>query len=346
MFRRIYLTIALLVASTALFASSKDSVTLTPEEQQFVDSIQKTFTFQNGVIALENNKIELNVPKGFVFLDAKQSKRLLVDLWGNPPASAEGVLGMIMREGTGAFDDHKYVFTISYEHDGHVKDDDAAKIDYDDLLKQMKESTKENNEARVKEGYPTIELIGWAQKPYYDHDKKILHWAKELKFGAEERSHTLNYDVRVLGREGVLSLTAIGTMDELKTINEDIPHILDIAYFTKENTYADFDPKVDQVAAWTIGGLIAGKVLAKAGFFALIMKFLIAGWKFIALGFIALFAAIRRIFQRKKEQAYSTPSSEEETVSEPAAIEAPGEATVAEETPSASSTTEDEQPKA
>ena len=37
---------------------------------------------------------------------------------------------------------------------------------------------------------------------------------------------------------------------------------------------ADFDSKIDNVAAWTIGGLVAGKVLAKAGFFAIILKFI------------------------------------------------------------------------
>jgi uncharacterized membrane-anchored protein len=36
---------------------------------------------------------------------------------------------------------------------------------------------------------------------------------------------------------------------------------------------------VDEVAAWTVGGLVAGKVMAKAGFFVVLLKF----WKVIAL---------------------------------------------------------------
>lgn len=48
--------------------------------------------------------------------------------------------------------------------------------------------------------------------------------------------------------------------------------------------YGDFNPSVDEVAGWTIGGLVAGKVLAKAGLFAVILKF----WKFIAIGVVAL----------------------------------------------------------
>ncbi|TYA89160.1 DUF2167 domain-containing protein, partial [Seonamhaeicola marinus] len=62
--------------------------------------------------------------------------------------------------------------------------------------------------------------------------------------------------------------------------------------------YSDFNPDIDQVAAYGIGGLIAGKILAKAGFFAVILKF----WKFIAIGAVALFSSFRKkIFGNKKE---------------------------------------------
>ena len=53
------------------------------------------------------------------------------------------------------------------------------------------------------------------------------------------------------------------------------------------------------MAAWTIGGLVAGKVLAKVGFFAVIMKFL----KFIVLGVAALGWYIWKYIKgRKKEE--------------------------------------------
>jgi uncharacterized membrane-anchored protein len=51
------------------------------------------------------------------------------------------------------------------------------------------------------------------------------------------------------------------------------------------------------VAAWTVGGLVAGKVLAKVGFFAGLLKF----WKVIAIGLAAAGTAIWRFFNRNKE---------------------------------------------
>jgi uncharacterized membrane-anchored protein len=84
-----------------------------------------------------------------------------------------------------------------------VKDDDAEKIDYDDLLKEMQDGANEANAERIKEGYDPIHLIGWAQKPFYDKTSHKLHWAKELQFGTDSL-HTLNYNIRALEEKACL----------------------------------------------------------------------------------------------------------------------------------------------
>ena len=61
----------------------------------------------------------------------------------------------------------------------------------------------QDNIERKKLGYSTLNLVGWASKPYYDGKNKVLHWAKELKVEGDE-GNTLNYDVRVLGRKFLL----------------------------------------------------------------------------------------------------------------------------------------------
>ena len=108
----------------------------------------------------------------------------------------------------------------------------------------------------------------------YDKNKKVLHWAKEIKFGTGETGNTLNYDMRFLGRKGVLSFNAISGVEQLNLIKENIPTITNAVAFKEGNRYADFDSGIDKVAAWTLGGLVAGKVLAKAGFFVVILKFI------------------------------------------------------------------------
>ena len=110
--------------------------------------------------------------------------------------------------------------------------------------------------------------------------------------GSED--NTLNYDVRVLGRKGVLVLQAVSGISQLDSVKQNIDPLLHAVAFTDGNKYSDFDASTDEIAAWTIGSLVAGKVLAKAGFFAFILKF---GKLFVIGGIfgISLIMALERL---------------------------------------------------
>ncbi len=102
----------------------------------------------------------------------------------------------------------------------------------------------------------------------------------------------------MLGRSGYLMLNAIGDMDVLDKFEKEKDVILASVSFNNGNKYANFDSKTDKLAAYGIGGLIAGKVLAKVGFFAVILKF----GKIIFLAIAAFFGKFRkRIFGTKKD---------------------------------------------
>ncbi len=244
-----------------------------------IDSIEATLKYRHGVIHLKNGIGTLKVPDGFKYLDADQSNYVLSELWGNPRSQSS--LGMILPEPMGVLGERTWAFNVQYEAMGYVPDEDAGGIDYDALLAEMQNDTRQASRERVGAGYEAIELVGWAAKPYYDTNRKILCWAKELKFG-ESTENTLNYNVRILGRKGVLVLNAIASMNELPEVNKNIDKVLNIVTFSDGNKYADFNPSVDEVAAWTVGGLVAGKVMAKAGFFVVLLKF----WKVIAMAVV------------------------------------------------------------
>src|SRR5262245_7457652 len=157
-----------------------------PEAQKFVESLD----YKDGTIALGTGGVQLNVPRGFYFLSGEHARRVIVDAWNNPPTAAEKVLGMIMPSNKTPLDD-TWGAVITYDEDGYVSDEDAAKIDYGSLLKDMQEGTAQASEERVKLGFPAIRLVGWASPPYYDRHTHKLHWAKELAFGDQEK-HTLN----------------------------------------------------------------------------------------------------------------------------------------------------------
>lgn len=302
-------------AISSTFAGDKDSTKTTPEQAKALeelmsayktlDSAEKNLHYEVGLINISDGVARVNIPKGFKFINEKQSQYILETLWQNPPDGS--VLGMIVSDSFHVNSlKSEWVFVITYNSMGYVKDDDADKIDYDDLLKEMKKEQIESNVERKKTGYNSMELLGWASKPYYDKENKVLHWAKEFKVEGNE-DNTLNYDVRILGRKGVLSLNAVAGIDQLEEVKKNIPEILKMAKFESGYTYAEFDSGIDDVAAWTIGGLVAGKVLAKAGFFVIILKF----WKLILLAIAGGGGAIWKFITGKKKK-------EEELVTEPA----------------------------
>jgi len=289
------------------------------KNQNKIEFNEKTFRYEHGAINLKNGIGKINVPNGFKYLNPVQAERVLVDLWGNPKGE-NLTLGLLLPENQGVMSQNGYVFNIQYDEIGHVEDDDADDVNYDDLLTEMQKETVEENKERQKEGYVPVSIVGWAAKPFYDKDRKILHWAKEIKFG-QDSLNTLNYNVRILGRKGVLVLNAIATENELPLVQKDISKVLDIVQFNDGYKYEDFDSSIDEVAAWTIGGLVAGKVLAKVGFFAIFLKF----GKIIVLSLLGFFGAFKNKIKGWFSKSKNT-ENEEEIESEVALIEEKSEA--------------------
>lgn len=250
-----------------------------------VAEIESKFTYiTSGEVEL-GNIATIKIPQGFKFLNSKDARTTVVDLWGNPDRE---VLGMLIPEKYKASDEESWAFVITFDDMGFVKDKDAHKMKYDKVLKEQQEEAKASNPERIKMGYEPIEIVGWASTPFYDEKNKAIHWAQELKFGTSD-VNTLNYDIRLLGRKGVLSFNAVGTVDQLPEVKPKINDIINATTYNKGEKYTDFDPKLDKVAAYTVGGLVAGKVLAKAGIIAIIAKF----GKIIVFGIIGLVAAFK-----------------------------------------------------
>lgn len=300
--RKIFLAAALFSTCFAFAGDPKDSTEMLLQAMAKIDSIEARLHYKTGTVTLQNGLATINVASGFKFLDSADARYVLEDVWGN--LKGQTALGMILpADAKAAIAD--YAFIVEYEPIGYVKDGDADEIDYDNLLKEMKEDAVKANEERRKAGVAAMTLVGWAAKPYYDKQRKLLYWAKEFNVDGSEEN-TLNYDIRVLGRKGVLVLEAISGMSHLDTVNKNINPILGMVSFNKGNQYHEFDSKVDNVAAWTIGGLVAGKLLAKAGLFALILKNI----KLIILALGGFGAAVwRRITGRKKNEEMLVPEA-------------------------------------
>lgn len=253
--------------------------------------------YREGVQELPGGMARLELPEGFRYLEPEDARKVVVDLWGNPPDAAADILGMVIPQGEHLARPDSWAIVVSFSEDGHVDDRDADEINYDDLLAQLQESSRQSNEARKAAGFETMDLVGWAVAPRYDKEHKVLHWAKRFDVAGSDQD-TLNYDVRVLGRRGVLSLNGIADLSRVADIEAASPAIVSMLRFNDGHRYADFDPATDEKADYSlagllVGGAVAAKVAAKAGFFA---KF----GKLILLGAIGLGALGKKLLGRRK----------------------------------------------
>ncbi|WP_255470185.1 DUF2167 domain-containing protein [Pseudoxanthomonas sp. z9] len=263
--------------------------------EQFVAGLQ----FKEGGITVPKAHARFQLTPDFRYLEQADARRVLEDLWGNPPD--ESVLGLIVPRKPDLLADDSWAVVVTYSDEGYVSDEDAAKIDYAEMLTEMKKSTSEENSARKEAGYGTVDLVGWAVPPRYDGSAKKLYWAKELSFDGNAQ-HTLNYDIRVLGRHGYLSLNAVAGMSELAQVQKGMQELLPMTEFDAGARYADFDASTDKVASYGLAALVGGGLAAKAGLFAKIGLVLAKFWKLLLIGVVAVGAGIRRVFAGKKEK--------------------------------------------
>lgn len=257
---------------------------------------------RSGTIDIRDGLATIQVPETFRYIGPEAARRLLTEGWGNPPEASEGVLGMLYPADVNPLDSASWGVIVTYDEDGFVDDAGAESIDYAKLLKQMQDAAASDNDQRQKHGYSTVRLVGWAEPPHYSRETHKLYWAKELEF-SDVHEHTLNYNVRVLGRRGVLVLTAVATMSALPHVEQSMQSVLGFVDFNEGHRYADYVAGTDKKAAYGIAGLVAGAVAVKAGLFKLLWVGILAFKKLIVAGVAAVGVAFRRMFGRRNATA-------------------------------------------
>jgi uncharacterized membrane-anchored protein len=304
--RRTWTTLALLALAVAPSAARAAAAT-----QAQAEAIEKTLIYQTGTLTVHDASIAM--PSGARFLTSQDAQRVMHDMYGNPPDPE--LLGLIVPDGQTAMT-ADYVVTVAYDDSGHISDKDASGINYADMLRQLQKQAADDNPSRVQQGYDALTVVGWAEQPHYDAVTHKLYWARELEVG-NDPVHTLNYGVRVLGREGTLDLDAISSIENLSAVSTSMNELLQSSAFAPGRTYADYKHG-DRTSSLTIAALIAGGTYAaaKTGLIAL----LLAKAKFIIVAIIATIGALRRRIMRRfrgGQEAAPVTAPEPMTVPEP-----------------------------
>jgi uncharacterized membrane-anchored protein len=291
--KTVFLWILLLVCLMPLAVLAQDNTTetdtqpggATETEPQGEPSVVEQVQWQIGPGAGQLGELaEVDIPEGYVFA-AGDDTRLLMEAMQNPVSGRE--LGFL------APDNLSWYLVFEYDETGHILDAEKAELDSDALLASLKEANDAGNEERKKRGWTLFQIAGWELPPQYNPTTQNLEWAIK---GESEGQPVINWNTRLLGREGVMEVTLVAGPDILNDVKPQYETLIGGFDYKAGQKYAEYT-KGDKVAEYGLAALIAGgatAVAAKTG----VLKYL---WKILLVVGIAVVAFFRRIFSRKKE---------------------------------------------
>ncbi|MBE2214378.1 MAG: DUF2167 domain-containing protein [Opitutaceae bacterium] len=298
--RTVLLTLSVVLTHPflALAEDSSKAATRAPvEEQPAADQAAPDFTqipdidwIHGPTRATLGDQAAIAIPEGYVFTGKAGTQRM-IQLFGNIVADDE--MGFLAAKGKSWF------VVFKYDDSGYVKDDEKDAIDADALLKSYQAGAAQDNKRRKEQGLDTLDIVGWETPPAYNPATHNLEWATRLRSG--DGSISINHNIRLLGREGVMKVIVVGDPTELAEASSATRQMLVAGYeFNKGKTYAEFK-KGDKIAEYGLMGLMAagaGAVAVKSG---LLAKF----WKVLIVPIVAVGAWLKKLFKRNDT---STPA--------------------------------------
>ncbi len=233
-------------------------------------------------VDLGKNVAQINLGENYLFANAEDTKKLM-EYIGNPTSNKE--VGLIAPNE----ENEDWYIVFEYDKVGYIRDDDRDKIDSKAILKNIKNATETANKTREEKGFPRLDIIGWHEEPHYDVNSHNLVWAVL----AESSGHqVVNYNVRLLGRHGYMSVVLVTDPTTLDSHKADVESIIGNFSYKQGKSYAEY-VQGDKIAKYGLTALIAGgagAVAVKTGILQALAKYI----KVIAIAVIGFFAAIWR----------------------------------------------------
>ncbi|NWK54648.1 DUF2167 domain-containing protein [Verrucomicrobiaceae bacterium N1E253] len=229
---------------------------------------------KNGAGAI-GSQARIEIGDDMVFLNGRDGDRLLQS-WGNLPSEIDGLLMP---------DDGSWCITFQFSDVGYVKDDEKEEIDADAILEENREGQKEANKQRVQQGLGELEILRWVVAPNYNTQTNNLEWGMLLE--DDEGSQSINHEVRLLGRHGVMNATLLCGPEQFASLKPVLDETLKGFSYNEGNTYGEYRDG-DKVAEFGLLGLMG------AGGAFVLWKF----WKPICAGVLVVGVSVKKFFNR------------------------------------------------
>ncbi len=185
---------------------------------------------------------EIEVPKGFRLIDTNRASAFLRQTGNRAPAGFLGIL---------AHDSANWFAVIDFTEIGFLKDAEKQGLDSNAILQGVRNKVAHDNVIAAQHNIPQILSVEWEQAPVYDPTSHMFAWAIRVE---TQLARTINYSVALLGRKGLLEITAVqpsGTGTGLTPLQELAKKIT----FNDGLRYEDYQ-NGDKLAALTIQDMI------------------------------------------------------------------------------------------
>jgi uncharacterized membrane-anchored protein len=122
-----------------------------------------------------------------------------------------------------------------------------------------------------------------------------------LKLRSDD-GNAVNYDTRLLGRRGVMSVTLVANAENYQQILPTVETLLKGFNYVDGEKYSQWESG-DKIAEYGLTGLIAGGAAfaaVKTGLFAKLFAVIAKMGKVIVIGVIAIFAWLAKLFTGRR----------------------------------------------
>lgn len=244
---------------------------------------------------------QLDLPEHFAFAKAADARKLLEEM-GNPTNGSE--MGIVVPRSQ----EESWFLIFEWDGVGYVKDDEKNAIDADALLASIRDGTERANEERKKSGSAAIHVVGWSEAPHYDAVTHNLTWG--ILGRADDGHEVVNYNMRVLGRDGVMSITLVDDPGKIAAAKPAVAGILSKFAYKEGKRYAEWVPG-DKVAEYGLTALVAagaGAAAAKLGLFGVLAKLFAKSGKLIVAIFVGVAAVLAKFWNALRGKMSARPA--------------------------------------
>lgn len=237
-------------------SKSEDLLKVPPE----LVSVLANINPQHGKVEIDEHAITLDLPDDLGYLTPDEANTLMRSTMHFPRMK---ILGAIVPTTVPLGSRASWAAVITHLQGGHVDDSGGANLNPGLLLSRLV-AENDQHKAKLKEmGFSKVglDILGWATQPHYESSQHALIWAIETR-PVDGKDYAVHYHINILGRQGVIVLLAICSLEQLPMIEADVAKISSLAQFTPSNHYADFTPGTDKKAPYGLADLIVGNIAA------------------------------------------------------------------------------------